>query len=310
MWAASSAFEVGGRVHLLLAAGYLPLLPVIADVLPRKITPTPLVAYVLLALACVWALSVHLGVVFTVHARKTAGRAASAVTIEGATPAEVLTFTSTEKYHQAVTELERRGNDFRYVQNRIAPYFLPAAAVEHVARLRFGDGDAQRGHYIESQRNRRTAFFELIGRGATVREIYPRERILRYAQTGTHTGELWPLTPQLMEQLLLEWKDAIQRFDNYHIAIADESIPMKYHVIDENVIVLHEPIGRGDSHRLNSMFAIDAAVGKRFADDFDLVWSLIDPCWRDPDQLGRWIDEELIPLARKRLRQKKRARPV
>ena len=72
---------------------------------------------------------------------------------------------------------------------------------------------------------------------------------------------------------------------------------MKYHVIDSKAVIIHEPIGRGDSHRLNSAIILDQVVGSRFAADLDMVWGLVDPMWRDPRFISEWIDSELVPQA-------------
>lgn len=300
IWAQASSFTMTRIAHILVIACYLPLLPIVVELLPKALAPTRITALLTLILTVALLGSIHIATTRSLRSPSTVIPPPTSIALSETASAYVLAHSSASNYHKSVIELEQKCSDFRYVQYRVAPYFLPAKAVEHVADLRFGTGDAQRERYIKSQEDRRAAFFRLIGRGASVREIYPRGRLLSYVESGTHFADLWPLTPELMQQLLVQWRDAIVHFGNYNVAIADESVPMKYHVLDSEAIIFHEPIGRGDSHRINSLFILDPALGATFAQDFDLIWSLIPPKWRDPSGLAQWIDTELIPLALKR----------
>jgi hypothetical protein len=280
---------------------YAPLLVVAVNALPALLDTTKANSWLVLVLALATATLVHYSLVSTASHSRASFNLTNKPPVDGAVPAYVKTHSTTSDYHNSVVALEEGGQDFALVQYRIAPYFLPPEAVEHIAQLRFGAGNPLRDRYIDAQAKRRKAFFQLIARGAQIREIYPRNRLMNYVTTGTHFGELWPLTPDLMERLLREWQRAIVTFPNYTVAIADESIPMKYHVIDGRSVILHEPVGRGDSHRLNSVFILDPTIGSRFAADFDLVWGLIDPRWRDAEHISAWIDDGLIPAAKIRL---------
>ena len=300
--AQASELRFSRTVNSLLLVTYAPSILVVVNSLPDSVSPNPQSSYVISILSITAGALIHC-VVALRRTLKISGARKLAVhqPLKGAVPAYVLTHSTTSQYHKSVAAIEERGTDFRYVQYRISPYFLPSAAVAYVADSRFGTGNPLREAYIDAQARRRKAFFQLIARGACVREIYPRDRLLNYIATGTHAGGLWPLTPELMRDLIIEWRNAILTFPNYMVGIADDSVPMKYHLVDEATVIIHEPIGRGDSHRLNSIFILDQEVGRQFATDFDLVWELIDPKWRDPESLRVWIDNELLPTSQHRV---------
>jgi hypothetical protein len=301
---AQSSEPLSGRalaLHLLLFTCYAPIVVFIVQVLPERLVATRGSALLFVAVLLLLAAAVHM---LLVQRRAIRMRAlvppaiAPRGQLDASIAAHVATYAASDAYHRAIVQLEEQGSEFCFVQYRIAPYFLPEAAVEHVASLRFGAGSPLKEKYIEAQRKRRDAFNHLIARGARVREIYPRSRLVSYIKTGTHLGEMWPLTPDQMVELLSGWRHAIASFPNYTVAIADESVPMKYHLIDEKAVILHEPIGRGDSHRLNSVFILNETIGARFSEDFEMVWDLIEPAWRDSEKIVSWIDTTLIPDAK------------
>lgn len=299
--AQAGSAEMKSGVHVLVFCVYAPALAVIIESMNSIIIATRNTTILIFLISTLTASLVHYIIWDTRSRRRKLDSGIGIPPVAGAVPAYVKTHTTTSEYHQSVVELEEHGVDFAFIQSRIAPYFLPPDAVQYVAELRFGAGNPLLQRYVEAQDKRRKAFFRLVARGAVIREIYPRSRLVNYVTTGSHLGDLWPLTPDLMQQLLREWQRAIVQFPNYTVAIADEPVPMKYHVIDRRCVVLHEPIGRGDAHRLNSVFMFGGSLAERFAKDFDLVWDVIDPRWRDSKEISSWIDTDLYAASQLRL---------
>lgn len=299
--AQSGSAEMKSGVHVLVFCVYVPALAVIIESMKSVIIATRNTTILILLIGILAASLAHYIIWDTRRGKRKPDSGISIPPVAGAAPAYVKTHTTTSEYHQSVVELEEHGVDFAFIQSRIAPYFFPPEAVRYVAELRFGAGNPLLQRYVEAQDKRRKAFFRLIARGAVIREIYPRSRLLSYVTTGSHQGDLWPLTPDLMQQLLREWQRAIVEFPNYTVAIADEPVPMKYHVVDRRCVILHEPIGRGDAHRLNSVFMFGNSLAEKFAKDFDLVWDVIDPRWRDSNEISSWIDTDLYAASQLRL---------
>lgn len=218
-----------------------------------------------------------------------------------ATPARVLVNRSVADYRSAVVSAESRARESAFIQWRIAPYFKSEDTINYLAQERFGEGSPDAANYRDEHLRRRQAFQDHLLRGDIHREIYPRDRLLSYVKTGTHSRDMWPLPAEQVIDLLNNWRDAIVRHDNYFVAISDESLPFKYHLIDGECIILHEPIGKGDSMRVNSIFIYDPEAANMLLEDFEFVWSQTPPKWRASDQLASWIETDLLPLASRRL---------
>jgi hypothetical protein len=297
-------------LHLVVASTYLILLSVVVDELPSKLIPSKDTAWFFFGVVALASVMIHsLGVAGVRRSR----RIATPRDVDGAptttrppniperaTAVYALVNLSVSDYRTAVAAAEQSGVDFRYIQRRIAPYFNTDSMLRAIAQQRFGAGNQEGQEYVAAHRQRREAFFAMLEKGARYREIFPRAAILQYVRTGTHAEDMWPLTPATVVDLLNNWRDALLNYPNYHVAISDEALPIKYHVIDENLLIIHEPVGRGDTIRFNSFFTFGESVAKPVAEDFDLVWSLIDPLWRDREHLNSWIVDDLVPLAQRR----------
>ncbi|WP_420130368.1 hypothetical protein [Longimicrobium sp.] len=219
----------------------------------------------------------------------------------GLVSAQVLVNTSVAEYRRAVVKAEAQGKDFAYIQRRLAPYLHKDEALHYIATQRFGAGNPEMEAYVAAHQSRRAAFFSALGAGVRYRELFPRSAIVRYVATGTHSDEMWPLPVSTIIELLDNWREVLLRYHNYYVGISDHALPIKYHVIDAECVILHEPVGKGDDIRLNSLFIYGRDVASIAVKDFDLVWGLIDPEWRDRERIARWISEELVPLANRRL---------
>jgi len=298
-------------LHALLAAAYIPLILVAVNAIPPKLMAPSWAAWFVLGLAVFGATTTHsliavgYRLVVAQKVRDAAvGPAPSKLVSrelpQRCHPAYVMINASVADYREAVASAEQAGRDFAFVQRRIAPYLNSDEMLRFIATHRFGAGNAEMNAYVSSHQRRRQAFFACLDSGARYREMFPREAILSYVQTGTHAEEMWPLAPATVVDLLKNWRQTLLQYPNYHVGISDHHLPIKYHLIDGECVILHEPVGKGDDFRLNSVFVYGQQIGGMVAKDFDLVWGLIDPEWRDRQKIARWIKDELIPLARRR----------
>jgi hypothetical protein len=298
-------------LHGLIVAVYAPLIAISVNMLPSRLIEGGLAGWLELALAMSSALSCHalLAVGHRLMAlKRLAVQASSSPTTaivshelpQRTLSGHILVNSSVADYRKAVIAAEGGGRDFAFIQRRIAPYLLSDSMLRLIASQRFGDGHPEMNAYISSHQRRRQAFFESLDSGARYREMFSRQTILHYVKSGTHSEEMWPLPSSAIVDVLKNWRDALLHHPNYYVGISDHSLPIKYHLIDNECLILHEPVGKGDDIRLNSFFIYGKEIGAVVVRDFDVIWGLIDPEWRDRQKIARWIKDELIPLARRR----------
>ncbi|GAB3453520.1 hypothetical protein [Actinophytocola sediminis] len=318
--------------HIALALSYLALLPIVVNLVPASILPSRAAA-IFVTLALVTAvLGVHVSCVTVIRSKKQreihgrdiieAEKQISDLRLEiareerdgplsadpiarrnvpkDAVLARTVSHTTVSGYRAAIAELEATAGEFSFIQHRISPYFKTSGGIDDVARIRYGEGSPDADDYRYSQTSRKKSFAAHLAAGNRLREIYPRDKITLYVKTGALAPKMWPMKPSEVVASLVNWKHALETFDSYFVGIADEKVPLKYHIIDQEVVILHEPIGRGDSHRLNSIFIYGAESARPFVEDFELLWSLIPSEWRSTVSVAAWIENELIPLAQKR----------
>ena len=310
--AASVSRQHSWSVHLIVAVIYLPILALVADSLPSSLSLSKAGTWLVFMLGSAAALLFHACLTFELRLRaeqrQSKGRsrhgdhgpALSREPPENAPLAHALANVSVGAYRDAVVSAEEDAHDYAFVQRRVAPYFNSDDMLRFIATQRFGAGNREADAYVSAHRRRRDAFFASLASGARYREMFERRALLSYVRTGTHSAEMWPLTPDTMLDLLENWRTALREQSNYYVGITDEAMPLKYHVIDNERLVLHEPIGKGDAIRFNSLFVYSRDIAEIVASDFELVWGLIDPEWRDRQRIAAWIQDELMPLARQR----------
>ncbi|MDQ1745520.1 MAG: hypothetical protein QOE23_3859 [Pseudonocardiales bacterium] len=210
------------------------------------------------------------------------------------------TNSSVADYSTAIIEAEASATDLDYIQVRIPPYHYSEATVKHIANLRFGEGSANISIYMDEHAQRARHHKALLQRQVQIREIYPRAALEHFVKTGTHSGDFWPLTPAMVVDALQSWRSELQTHSNYCVAISSDSIPSKYHIISKKLVVLHDPVGVGDSHRLNSLFVEGEEIASAYCRDFELLWERTKRKNRDSHALSDWILNTLIPLALRR----------
>ncbi len=301
-WANTGRIQFSGPIHLLMGLIYVPLCIVVINYLPERWFSNALsVKIMVIILTIAISVGAHRGILLVCsrmnkqnknETRTEAGEMLPSVTSN--------TYNTVEKYKTAINEAEGNAEELLYIQHRIAPYFKRNTAIEFIASARFGAGSADYKNYVEEHLGRRQEFYKFLANGGAYREIFPRKQLLKYVSSGTHADNKWPLPADEIVALLTGWRETLLRYPNFKSAISDDSIPIKYHIIDRNLVILHEPVGKGDVYRLNSVFINCEKTNRNFRDDFEIIWSLTDEKWRDAAFLSDWIEAELIPMAGQR----------
>jgi len=300
----SLAFRRGKALQLLIFLCYGPCVIVLVQFIPNAFGPTELAAWTSTVILLIFLMTIQ-ALALRAFQPKSPFPIEVSATFTGGTPALVRTNSSVEAYKEGVVAAERTATSLDYIQWRIPPYYKTREIIEYIATQRFGEGNPNFQVYLDEHLTRAAQHRTLMERGIPIREIYPRERLIRYVTEGTHAENQWPLQPEMVEGMLRSWMSAILRYSHYVVAVTEESVPLKYHVVSKSQVILHEPVGKGDSIRLNSTFIYGAAAVAGYVSDFELLWSTIPPQWRDSMRIAQWIESELIPLAHLREREPK-----
>ncbi len=97
-------------------------------------------------------------------------------------PALCFANNSVAEYREAIVQAETEGHEFAYIQWRISPFFKPDDTIGYIAEKRFGEGDPNVDEYFNEHTTRRQVFYQALRGGAIFRELYPRDRLLRYVR--------------------------------------------------------------------------------------------------------------------------------
>ena len=212
--------------------------------------------------------------------------------------AEVVINDSVRRYKDSILEAESGIQMMNNIQWRIAPYFKTDEIIRYIARQRFGDGSPNIEAYLA-----RACKADGLGSQLSLRQTRLCERFIRFRdccstfRTGTHAENKWPLTPDMVRGLLNAWINALNTHENYVVGITALSLPIKYHILNDDRVVIHEPVGEGESFRLNSIILYGHDTAAPFLADFERVWSEIPPEFRNRQSVTSWIEGELIPQA-------------
>jgi hypothetical protein len=209
--------------------------------------------------------------------------------------ARVATTSSPKLYRERIVPAEAGAQTIERIPKRLSVVFKGEETVRAIAEQRFGSGSPSVKHYVDEHRERRAEFFAALRRGMVCREIYNEQELVEYVRSGAH-GSSVVLDRSEVSDTVLRWRQAIELYDDYIVALTADPIPFKYELIDGRLVSLHEAIGVSDLHRLNAIFVEGRSVGESFLSDFETIWERVPPDRRSKAALLSFIDKVLIPL--------------
>ncbi len=205
--------------------------------------------------------------------------------------------TSPSEYKTLILTLEREAQRISRLPKRISTIFKSDSAVVELAMKRFGEGSSNIEHYVEEHLERKKMLFASLEEGLVLREIYSLEELTSYYQKGIHGFHI-RMSDDSISQTFANWINAIEQFDHYHVALTSEPLPLKYEVINDIFVVMHEVVGQADAHRVNAISIESMQVAQKFQSDFDLIWERTAKDFRDKNFVLDTI-KELISEKRK-----------
>jgi hypothetical protein len=199
---------------------------------------------------------------------------------------------SPQQYRNLIIEAEHSAKRIDRIPKRLSVLFKSGATIRFIAEQRFGEGSSNIEHYIEEHEERATQFYTNLRRGMRCRELYSMRDLIEYFRSGKH-GDSVILAKGHLRDNLARWIDTIKLYPNYQVAITKERLPIKYEVINGEVVVIHEAIGRNDRGRLNALAVESRHAAREFIEDFDLIWDRIPAKDRRRDAILEWIEANL-----------------
>ena len=203
--------------------------------------------------------------------------------------ARVTVTRSPAAYKDLILAEERDASNILRIPKRISVIFKTMEVVQLIAERRFGRSSPNVNHYVEEHRIRQRQAFDVLDAGALhLREIYSTKELAEYVSSGPH-GVGVSLKRQEIIATVDAWLSALERFECYDVALSDDPLPFKYQIVDDRAVVMHEAIGKADSHRLNAISIADADAVRQFAEDFELIWERADPDKRDKNNVIEFV---------------------
>ena len=212
-------------------------------------------------------------------------------------PIEIVT--RSDEYNAKVALLEQRASRVDKTIHRLNTVFKPEELAVTVAEQRYGPQSEMGASYIAAHASRRAAFFEKLRSGALHhREICSKSLLETWISNPKHTG-VDVIPRPLIYQQIRSVIDTLHRFPrNYSLALSDALHPFLYAVFDNDVVVVHEAIGRMDIHRVNAIFIRQSDAVSAFSSEFELLWQSIPVSERDNTAVAAWLEETVARTSR------------
>ncbi len=188
--------------------------------------------------------------------------------------------TSPQQYKSLILSAESQATRISRLPKRVSTIFKSDEAVTELAMKRFGKGSSNIDHYVEEHLERKKLQFASLEQGHALREIYSLEELTSYLENGLHGFHIH-LSDASIEETFENWLDAMEHFDHYYVALTSEPLPLKYEIIDANLVIMHEVVGQADAHRINAIAIESKQVARKFQSDFDLIWERTANEYRD-----------------------------
>jgi hypothetical protein len=216
---------------------------------------------------------------------------------KGENYSRVATSSSPKTYRERIVAAETGAQTIDRIPKRISVVFRGDNTIRSIATQRFGRGSPSFNEYIEEHRERCQEFFAGLARGMMCREIYNERELTRYIESKMHSNWVKLKSSEIVDTVI-RWRQAIDTYQNYVVALTEDPIPFKYVLINHRLVVLHEAIGVNYLHRLNAISVEGKSAGEAFLSDFEAIWERVPPERRSKTWLLDYIDEVLLPLAR------------
>jgi hypothetical protein len=212
---------------------------------------------------------------------------------------ELILTTSPKEYKDLILSVEASATRIDRLPKRISTIFKDEDVVREIAIKRFVRVSPNIDHYVLEHTQRRELVYSGLRTGLVIREIYNWDELLQYCLSGMH-GLNVSIERSSIVRTIENWLTLLENAEGYHVALTDDPLPFKYEVIDDRLVVLHEAVGRADSHRLNAICVSSTQAAAKFLQDFEIIWERIPAEKRTGEVVADLIRSNLLPAATRR----------
>ena len=202
---------------------------------------------------------------------------------------------SPNDYKELILDAEKGAKTIWLLPKRIHVMFKSPAFIHYLAEKRFGVGSTYIRAYENEHTVRKASLYEGLNNGLVIFELHNKKELIKYISKKSHNG-IENIEISFFIEMLNEWKRVLEQYpNNYFVRLTDENIPLKYELIDNRKMVMHESVGENSKDRLNAILIENPAIIKTISDDFLQIWERVSGDYRDNMKIIEFIDEVLLP---------------
>jgi len=203
---------------------------------------------------------------------------------------------SPNDYKELILAAEKNAKTIWLMPKRIHVMFKSNSFIQYLAEKRFGCGSEYINAYINEHNTRKAALYTGLNNGLVIHELHNKKDLISYIKKKSHNG-VGEIENEYFVEMLTEWKRVLKQFpSNYYVRLTDENIPLKYEIIDNKKMVMHESVGLDSRDRLNAILIDNQLIVSKIGNDFSQVWERVKPNYRNNQDVIDFIDGELLPL--------------
>lgn len=205
----------------------------------------------------------------------------------------VLVSMSPSDYKELILEVEKDSKEILLLSKRLTVMFKSEEMIREMAKRRFGEGSPHIAIYKDEHMQRKAAFYRALDDGCKIYEIHNKTELENYLFSRKHIG-IGQVNCKFILQMLESWKQALQNYpENYFVALTEETIAIKYELVNREWMVIHESVGAQSDQRMNALFINSKKVSEEIRKDFFTIWERTDNKFREKTYIINWIDEKI-----------------
>lgn len=203
---------------------------------------------------------------------------------------------SPNDYKILILNAEKDAKSIWLMPKRMHVMFKSQAFIQYIAEKRFGPGSEYINAYVEEHISRQAELYKSLQRGMIIHELHNKGDLIAYIKKRNHVG-IENIEKKYFIEMLNEWKRVLTTYShNYHVRLTDEVLPLKYELIDNHIMVIHESVGNNSKGRLNSIMIENPSIVSDISSDFSQIWESVLPESRNNESVVKFIDDVLLPL--------------
>lgn len=212
---------------------------------------------------------------------------------------KILVSMSPSDYKKFILEVEKDSKEILLLSKRLSVMFKSEEMIREMAQKRFGEGSPHIMAYKNEHMQRKTSFYKALDDGCKIYEIHNKTELEDYLFSRKHIG-IGQMDYKYILQMLESWKQAMQNYpESYFVALTEETIPIKYELINKEWMVIHESVGARSDQRMNALFVYSKEAVEEIRKDFFSVWERTDNNYRDRLRIIAWIDKKIREIEEK-----------